>query len=150
MIEIVNKFEKVVYALLMILLMAVLIAAVVELGWLLITSLIQTTPWLLETHELIAVLGGFLLVLIGIELLDTIKAYFRENTIHVEIVILLAIIAIARKVILLDPASMTGYEFGVEMMGTGVIVVGLTAGYYLIKKAGITIGSGGESRDRKE
>ena len=150
MIEIVNKFEKVVYALLMILLMAVLIAAVVELGWLLITSLIQTTPWLLETHELIAVLGGFLLVLIGIELLDTIKAYFRENTIHVEIVILLAIIAIARKVILLDPASMTGYEFGVEMMGTGVIVVGLTAGYYLIKKAGITIGSGGENQDRKE
>ena len=150
MIEIVNKFEKVVYALLMILLMAVLIAAVVELGWLLITSLIQTTPWLLETHELIAVLGGFLLVLIGIELLDTIKAYFRENTIHVEIVILLAIIAIARKVILLDPASMTGYEFGVEMMGTGVIVVGLMAGYYLIKKAGITIGTVGETRNRKE
>ena len=50
-------------------------------------------------------LGGFLLVLIGIELLDTIKAYFRENTIHVEIVILLAIIAIARKVILLDPRA---------------------------------------------
>ena len=150
MIEIVNKFEKVVYALLMILLMAVLIAAVVELGWLLITSLIQTTPWLLETHELIAVLGGFLLVLIGIELLDTIKAYFRENTIHVEIVILLAIIAIARKVILLDPASMTGYELGVEMIGTGVIVVGLTAGYYLIKKAGVSIGSGGENQDRKE
>ena len=150
MIEIVNKFEKVIYALLMILLMAVLIAAVVELGWLMITSLIQTTPWLLETHEMIAVLGGFLLVLIGVELLDTIKAYFRENTIHVEIVVLLAIIAIARKVILLDPSSMNGYELGVEMMGTGVIVVGLTAGYYLIKKAGITIGSGGENQDRKE
>jgi uncharacterized membrane protein (DUF373 family) len=150
MIEIVNKFEKVVYALLMILLMAVLIAAVVELGWLLVTSLVHTTPWLLETHELIAVLGGFLLVLIGVELLDTIKAYFRENTIHVEIVVLLAIIAIARKVILIDPAGMTGYELGVEMMGTGIIVVGLTAGYYLIKKAGITIGTGGENQDRKE
>jgi uncharacterized membrane protein (DUF373 family) len=150
MIEIVNKFEKVVYALLMILLMVVLIAAIVELCWLLIISLIQTTPWLLETHELITVLGGFLLVLIGVELLDTIKAYFRENTIHVEIVVLLAIIAIARKVILLDPSGMTGYELGVEMMGTGIIVVGLTAGYYLIKKAGITIGSGGENQDRKE
>ena len=91
-----------------------------------------------------------MLVLIGVELLDTIKAYFRENTIHVEIVILLAIIAIARKVILLDPASMSGYELGVEMIGTGVIVVGLAAGYYLIKKAGITIGTGGENQDRKE
>ena len=33
MIEIVNKFEKLIYALLMIMLMAVLIAAVVDLGW---------------------------------------------------------------------------------------------------------------------
>ena len=40
---------------------------------------------MLESHELITVLGAFLLVLIGVELLDTIKAYFIENTIHVEI-----------------------------------------------------------------
>ena len=56
----------------------------------------------------------------------------------------------SKQVILIDPAGMTGYELGVEMMGTGVIVVGLTAGYYLIKKAGITIGTGGENQDRKE
>ena len=54
---------------------------------------------------------------------------------------LLAIIAVARKVILLDPTGTTGFEFGVELMGIGVIVVGLSAGYYLIKKAGITITS---------
>jgi uncharacterized membrane protein (DUF373 family) len=139
MIEIVNKFEKVIYASLMIMLMAVLIAAVIDLVWVLVTSLSDTTPWLLDTHEMISVLGGFLLVLIGVELLDTIKAYFRENAIHVEIVVLLAIIAIARKVILLDPTGMSGIDFGIELMGIGVIVVGLSAGYYLIKKAGITI-----------
>ncbi len=140
MIEIVNKFEKVIYAALMIMLIVVLLTAIVDLAWILITSLIDTTPWLLETHEMISVLGSFLLVLIGVELLDTIKAYFRENAIHVEIVVLLAIIAVARKVILLDPTGMTGIEFGIEMMGIGVIVVGLAGGYYLIKKAGITIG----------
>jgi uncharacterized membrane protein (DUF373 family) len=143
MIEYVNKFEKGVYAVLMVLLMLVLVGSLLDLVWLLYDTLIVTSPALLEQRELISVLGAFLLVLIGVELLDTIKAYFRENAIHVEIVVLLAIIAIARKVILLDPASMTGYEFGVEMMGIGVIVVGLAAGYYLIKKAGITIGPGG-------
>ncbi|MCK7532656.1 MAG: phosphate-starvation-inducible PsiE family protein [Marinilabiliales bacterium] len=56
-----------------------------------------------NSRELIAILGAFLLVLIGVELLDTIKAYFKENSIHVEIVVLLAVIAVARKVILLDP-----------------------------------------------
>jgi uncharacterized membrane protein (DUF373 family) len=141
MIELVNKFEKGVYAVLMALLMLVLVGSLIDLVWLLYDSLFITTPALIESRELIAVLGAFLLVLIGVELLDTIKAYFHENAIHVEIVMLLAIIAVARKVILLDPTGTTGFEFGVELMGIGVIVVGLSAGYYLIKKAGITITS---------
>jgi uncharacterized membrane protein (DUF373 family) len=142
MIEIVNKFEKMVYAVLMALLMLVLVGSLLDLIWLLYKALIFETPALLETRELIAVLGAFLLVLIGVELLDTIKAYFHENTIHVEIVVLLAIIAVARKVILLDPSGMSANEFGFELMGIGVVVVGLAAGYYLIKKAGITVVSG--------
>ena len=141
MIEIVNKFEKMVYALLMALLMFVLAASLVELIWYIYNSLINTPAFLLESHELITVLGAFLLVLIGVELLDTIKAYFSENTIHVEIVVLLAIIAIARKVILLDPTSVSGVDFGFELIGIGVVVLGLSGGYYLIKKAGITVGS---------
>jgi uncharacterized membrane protein (DUF373 family) len=140
MLKIVNKFEKVIYAILMIMMMIVLITAIADLVVFLFISLVDVSPWILETSEVIAVLGSFLLILIGVELLDTIKAYFSENTIHVEIVVLLAIIAIARKVILLDPSKMTsGYEFGVELMGIGVIVAGLATGYYLIKKAGITI-----------
>lgn len=139
MIEIVNKFEKGVYAVLMALLMLVLVTSIIDLIWLLYQSLIIATPYLLETHELITVLGAFLLVLIGVELLDTIKAYFHENTIHVEIVILLAIIAVARKVILLDPTGMNGFEFGFELMGIGLIVIGLSAGYFFIKKAGFSI-----------
>ena len=140
MIEIINKFEKLIYAVLMILLIVVLIAAIGDLVWLLYLNLIVITPALLESHELTQVLGAFLLVLIGVELLDTIKAYFIENTIHVEIIILLAIIAMARKVILLDPTYLNPLEFGFELMGIGVIVLGLAAAYYLIKKAGITIG----------
>jgi len=148
MIEYINRIEKGIYAVLMAMLVVVLVFAIFDLASVLIDSLINSTPGLIDTHEMITVLGGFLLVLIGVELLDTIKAYFRENTIHVEIVLLLAIIAIARKVILLDPSSMTGYEFGVEMMGIGVIIVGLAGGYFMIKKTGITAGpaAGEETR----
>ena len=139
MIEIVNKFEKTVYVLLMALLMFVLAASLIELVWYIYNSLANDPPFLLESTELIAVLGAFLLVLIGVELLDTIKAYFSENTIHVEIVLLLAIIAIARKVILLDPSSVAGA--GLEMIGIGIVVIGLAGGYYLIRKAGAPIKS---------
>ena len=142
LIDSIDQFEKLIYAVLMVMLVVVLIAAVGELAWLMYQSLWLDSPYLLETRELIAVLGAFLLVLIGVELLDTIKAYFHENAIHVEIVILLAVIAVARKVILLDPTGMSGIEFGIELMGIGVVVVGLGAGYFLIKRAGITIGKG--------
>ncbi len=142
MIEIVNKFEKLIYAVLMILLMVVLVITLVDLGLVLFDDLIMKTPMKLDTISFTSVMGVFLLVLIGVELLDTIKAYFIENTIHVEIVVLLAIIAVARKVILLEPPHVITFEYGFELMGIGVIVVGLAASYYLIKKAGITIGQG--------
>jgi len=147
--QFIDKFEKAIYFGLMGMLVAVIIAALLDLGYYLILSLVTVNPVLLESHEaivvheLITVLGAFLLILIGVELLDTIKAYFREKAIHVEIVLILAIIAIARSVILLDPLGMNGFEYGVELMGIGVIVVGLGVGYFLIKKAGLSIGPGG-------
>jgi uncharacterized membrane protein (DUF373 family) len=139
-LELVNKFERFVYAVLMLLLMIVLGFSIIELYWFLVLSLTNVPPLLLENHELTNLLGVFLLILIGVEFLDTIKAYFKENAIHFEIVILLAIIAIARKVILLDPASAPEY-IGIELVGIGIVVVGLAGAYYLIKKAGgIVIG----------
>ena len=137
-LKFVNKFERFIYGVLIALLMVVLCFAVGELVWVLFLSLSNPPPLLLQNHELTNVLGVFLLVLIGVELLDTMLEYFRENAIHVEIVVLLSIIAIARKVILLDPTTTNG----LELIGIGVIIIGLSAAYFMIKKAGITIGKG--------
>jgi uncharacterized membrane protein (DUF373 family) len=142
MLELVDKFERIVYAALMLLLMIVMCFSIMELCWLLVINLTNPPPMLLENHELTDLLGVFLLILIGVELLDTIKAYFKENAIHFEIVILLAIVAISRKVILLDPSSAPKPEFiGMELIGIGVVILGLAGAYFLIKKAGgIVIG----------
>jgi uncharacterized membrane protein (DUF373 family) len=138
MLEFINRFEKLVYILLISFLVIVLVFAIGQMFWSLWSTL-TTAPILdLDSTELSLALGGFLLVLIAVELLDTMKAYIVENVIHVEVVVLLAIIAIARKVILLNPSG----QDGVELIGLGIIIVGLAASYYLIRKAGITIGSG--------
>jgi uncharacterized membrane protein (DUF373 family) len=122
----------------MFLLMMVLGFSIVELCWLLMSSLTNPHPLLLENYELTNVLGVFLLSLIGVKFLGTVKVYFIENAIHFEIVPLLAIIAIARKVILLDPASAPSLEYiGIELAGVGVVVIGLAGAYFLIKKAGV-------------
>ncbi|MDD4137724.1 MAG: phosphate-starvation-inducible PsiE family protein, partial [Methanoregula sp.] len=124
----IEKIEKLIYAALMVMLVIVILAAILDLIVSVTMALIKNSPTIVDTHEMILLLGGFLLVLIGVELLDTIKAYFHENAIHVEIVVLLAIIAVARKVILIDPTDISPVEYGFELMSIGVIVVGLAAG----------------------
>jgi uncharacterized membrane protein (DUF373 family) len=136
LIEYIEKFEKLIYGTLIVMLMAVLVFALVDLASTIYKAVITPPIGMILNSELTHLLGVFLLVLIGIELLDTIRAYFREKTIHVEIVVLLAIIAISRKIILLEPASTNGPE----QIGIGVVIIGLAASYYLIKKAGIEFG----------
>jgi len=131
MLDYIRKFEKIMYVVLIILLGGVILFSIAELVWILWEGLMVTTKFRLENKELLNVFGFFLLVVIGIELLDTLKAYLRENVIHVEIVILVAVIAIARKVIIIDPE----FADGAFMAGMGVIIIGLGIAYYLIKKA---------------
>ncbi|MDY0280904.1 MAG: phosphate-starvation-inducible PsiE family protein [Salinivirgaceae bacterium] len=81
-----------------------------------------------EIDELMDLFGVFLLVLIGIELLDTIKVYLRRNVVHVEVVVLVAIIALARKVVVLKIEELSGNH----ILGIGVLIVSLSIAYYLI------------------
>ena len=56
----------------------------------------------LNSGHLLEYFGYVLLVLIGVELLDTIRAYLQEHVVHVEIVLEVALIAVARKIIILE------------------------------------------------
>jgi uncharacterized membrane protein (DUF373 family) len=126
------RFEKLVYLILIILLGIVILFSISGLIGLIYSGLFVDSIYRLDNHELVNLFGFFLLVIIGIELLETLKTYLKENTIHFEIVILVALIAIARKVILLEPDN---YSNGIVMIGIGVIILSLGAAYLLIKKA---------------
>jgi uncharacterized membrane protein (DUF373 family) len=101
------------------------------------SAIITDLSYHLSNYEILEIFGYFLLILIGIELLETIKAYLLKNEIHVEIIVLVAIIAVARKIILLDP-FMEGAEAlnSAGMIALGVVVIALAASYYLVKKSG--------------
>lgn len=110
-----------------------LIIATLQLGYLVVVRILESEVFILDLDVLMDLFGVFLLVLIGIELLDTIKVYFKKHDIHVEVVMLVALIAIARKIILLDLEKYSG----LEVIGIASLVVALSLGYYFIKKAGI-------------
>jgi uncharacterized membrane protein (DUF373 family) len=136
MLELVNKFERGVYYALMIMLATVIFLGVVELFIILITATFSDLSFRLVNHEILDIFGYFLLILIGVELLETMKAYLIKNEIHVEIIILVAIIAVARKIILLDP-FVEGSEAlnSAGMIALGVVILALAVSFYLVKKS---------------
>ncbi len=138
MLEYIDRFERGIYIVLLVMLGAVVLLGVIELGVMLIESLIIDLTYRLDNHEILTAFGFFVLILIGLELMDTIKAYLVSKEIHFEIIVLLAIIAVARKIILLDPFAETAAAFdSTTLIGLGVVVISLGGCYYLIKKAGI-------------
>lgn len=131
MIEKIRKFEKMVIFFLVIMMALVLLLATVELGWIILKDIITPPLFLLEVEELLEIFGLFMLVVIGVELLETItKTYLDQATDHARIVMAVALIAISRKVIILDMKE----HSGIELLGMAAIILALSLGYYLIKR----------------
>lgn len=129
--SLIKSFEKIIVRVLVGLMAFVLLLSTVELAWVIIKDIITPPVLLLEIDELLEIFGLFMLVLIGIELLDTIvKIYLAESTDHAQIVMAVAIIAIARKVIILDVKDLSG----LALVGIASIILALSIGYYLIRK----------------
>ena len=129
MMKFFTKFETVINVTLLVMLAIVVVLATVDLGWLIIKDILSPPILLLDIAELLELFGAFLLVMIGLELLGTVKTYITKNTIHVEVVLLVAIIAIARKVVILEPKELDG----AGLLGIAAIILALTAGYYLVR-----------------
>ena len=130
MVDYVKKFERVMTTLLLTMMAVVVVLAVADLAWLLITDIISPPLVLLDVDELLDVFGAFLLVLVGIELLETLKAYAREREIRAEVILLVAMIALARKIITLDVEAVSS----VSLLGIAAIIVALGIAYYLIRQ----------------
>ena len=124
-----KKFERVMTTVLIGMMAVVVVLSVVDLGWVLIKDIISPPVVLLDVDELLDIFGVFLLVLIGIELLETLKAYVREREIRAEVIILVAMIALARKIITLDVKTVPS----VSLLGIAGIIVALAIAYYLIR-----------------
>lgn len=130
----IKNFEKYVAITLMFMMAVVIFFGTLEVGYLIIIDLLSPPLFMLEVNEFLEIFGQFLLVLIGVELLETINSYHEDRTIRVEIVVIVAIIAIARKVITLDYKTLSSYTF----FDVGAAVLFLAITFYLLKKARVS------------
>ena len=78
---------------------------------------------------LIETFGLFLNILIALELLENITAYLRKHVVHVELVLVTALIAVARKIIIFDSAK-KGSD---DLNALGFAILCLSISYILVK-----------------
>jgi uncharacterized membrane protein (DUF373 family) len=75
--------------------------------------------------------GGVLIVVLGLELIETLKVYFREHKVRVEVIMIVSLIAVGRHVIQVDYEHVGAWE----LMGLGLLIVSLALGYFLVARA---------------
>ncbi|WP_048695894.1 phosphate-starvation-inducible PsiE family protein [Catenovulum maritimum] len=132
-VSVVNTSKKWMSFIVLLLMTLIVGIAIVELGIILYLDLFDPTDdvLFLEIDELFKIFGFFFIILIGFELVETVEMYFKDNVIHAEVVLLVAVIAVARKVILLD---LEKYD-PIAIIGLGIIITALGACYWFIKQS---------------
>ncbi len=106
--------------------------AIFHLGYSLIQTLIVTVNQHDDTGfntKLFQMFGLFLNVLIALEILENITAYLKKHVIQVELVIVTSLIAVSRKIIILDLEKKDSND----LIALGVAVFALSVSYLMIR-----------------
>lgn len=129
-LHLIDRGERLVAKLLAAMLFLVLAVAALKFSGEVIAQLLDPgRRWLGD--GLIAVLGDLLNLLIAIEVLQNITSYLRRHVVQIELVLLTAITAVARKVIVLPPHA---DNKPLLVVGLGVAVVCLAAAFWMVRQ----------------
>jgi uncharacterized membrane protein (DUF373 family) len=129
-----DLFERIVIFAITILLMAIIAISTLWLFF-----LVAMNAWqklgdvrnMLQLQESVQQgIGGVFVVLLGLELLETLKTYVKHHRFRLEVVLVVGAIAVARHIIQLD----IGHTDGGFLAGLGVLIASLVCGYYLLQK----------------
>mgnify|MGYP000011597805 CR=1 FL=1 len=130
-LRLVSGFERALAKVLSAALTLVVVVAAVQLLLLLGQDLFDLqVNW--TGDGLIRLLDEILVILIALEVLQNLTAYLREHTVQIELVLVTALTAVARKVIVMQPGVQKNPS---ELIGLGVAVLALSASYWLVRQS---------------
>jgi uncharacterized membrane protein (DUF373 family) len=145
-LHLIDRGERLVAKLLAVMLFLVLVVATLKFSFDVLLQLANPgVRW--EGQGLIAVLGDLLNLLIAIEVLQNITSYLRRHVVQIELVLLTAITAVARKVIVLPPNA---ENKPMLVVGLGVAVLCLAAAFWMVRQINEREANEREVREREE
>lgn len=128
LINFLRKIIRFAVRILAVLMTATIIWGVLDVAWVLYKDLKSPPFMLLTISDILETFGAFMAVLIAIEIFINITIYLRDDIIHVNIVLATALMAIARKVIILDFTTIdANYVFAIA-----AVVLAMSVGYWLV------------------
>ncbi|MDG2989739.1 phosphate-starvation-inducible PsiE family protein [Candidatus Synechococcus calcipolaris G9] len=116
----------------------VVLFAIVDLGRFL-TQELFIPPYGQFTTSIVKIFGLFLNVLVALEILENITAYLKTHVSSqiVELVIVTSLIAIARKIIILD---INQDQIAQKLLGLAFAVLALSISYWMIRRMNLRQG----------
>ncbi|AEY00925.1 membrane protein [Oceanimonas sp. GK1] len=94
---------------------------------------LQTPPFLLlNLEDILQTFGAFMAVLIAVEIFINIRLYLGTSVIPVQLVLATALMAVARKVIVLDLKLVSAEQ----IIGLALVTIALGVSYWLVKTRG--------------
>jgi len=128
-VKILHTIENYIAITLLVLMGVVVISGAVELAYEILISMIDPPGFFIGVAELLDIFGLFLMVLIGLELMTSIRMYLKDHTVHAEMMFLIALTAVTRKIVIFDATK----SDPLVIFGIGFLIISLSAGYYLLK-----------------
>ena len=120
------KIQRLTVWALAVMLVVIVLLSTVHLGVLIGEEIWKPPRFLISVESLLDVFGYFLLVLIGVELLETLRSYMKKDVIHVRVVLEVALIAMARKAIILEPNASPA----LTLFGLAALILALGVAFY--------------------
>ena len=130
--KILDKFKRYTVLFVLVMLMLILALSAVELAVITVRQILIPPVFLLDIARLQEIFGFVLIFLIGLELVESVELYLAHTSARVlaEPILLIAIIAVARKIIVLDTKAIEPFT----VIGIAALMLGLTIGYFLMRK----------------
>jgi uncharacterized membrane protein (DUF373 family) len=129
MLDLVKKLEHWLTLVLVAMLMVVVLLATVELGHDIVRDVISPPVLFPGIDRLLDLFGKVLLVVIGIELVETMRAFAADGRVRAEVVLTVAMIALCRKIIVLEP----GHASGLVLGGVAAVLAALSFAYRIVR-----------------
>jgi uncharacterized membrane protein (DUF373 family) len=123
-----ERIEVIVSKILSLFMIVVIAVSIWHLGLYLFQALFTQTDDSF-TKTLFRIFGLFLNVLIALEILENITAYLKKHVIQLELVIVTSLIAVARKIIILDLEKTT--ELGIIALASAILALSIS--YWVIR-----------------